>query len=175
MEIALLGSIILWPVNWTPVGWLPCLGQTLTISQNQELYAVIGTQYGGDGRTTFCLPDLRGRIPLGMGQADGLSNYTIGSTGGTERVSLSTEEMPAHSHDTKLQVASPLQRGEVSIEAAKHYPADGGSYATHANNTMAADTVIINQTGQGIAHENRQPYLTLNYIICTEGIFPSRP
>ena len=169
-----IGKIMMWPGDWAPPGWEFCHGQEINISANTALYTVLQNRFGGKEGISFKLPDLRGRVPLGAGHADGLSNYTLGQSGGKEKVGLSIAEMPTHDHDAKIQVASPIERGTETNEAANNYLATGNNYASKANNSMSADVISVSETGQGTAHENRQPYITINYIICTSGVLPSR-
>ncbi|WP_147676032.1 phage tail protein [Algibacter pacificus] len=171
-----IGIIKIFAGNFAPKGWLFCHGQLLPIAGNTTLYSLIGTTYGGDGRSTFALPDFRGRTPIGAGQGYGFSNYKLGAQGGKEKVSLSLEEMPSHSHEASLQIASPLERGsQTYTKAANHYLADGNTYSDIKNNTMPMDTIAVNKSGNGAAHDNMQPFIAVNYIICLEGIFPPRP
>lgn len=173
--MAVIGTIALWSFDWAPRGWVFCHGQSLDVAKYQPLFSLLQYTYGGNGYNSFCLPDLRGRVPLGAGHADGLSNYKLGTLGGIEKVSLSTAEMPTHNHSTKLQAASPVERGTETPEVTNNYLATGNKYASKANNSMAPDVIQMEATGNGDAHENRQPFLTLNYIICTKGEFPERP
>lgn len=171
-----IGQIVLFPYNFTVRGFTPCNGDLLPISQYSALFSLIGTIYGGDGRTTFGVPDLRGRVPLGVGHGQGLSSYSLGAKDGLEQVPLSIAQLPAHAHNTVVNAADPLGRGvDPSTSPTNHYWAANGSYATGKNAKMAADAVVTDVTGNGEAHENRQPYLVLNYQMAVTGIFPSRP
>jgi len=170
-----IGIVKIFAGNFAPRGWQFCHGQLLPISQFSALFSIIGTSYGGDGRTTFALPNLRGRVPIGSGHEAGLTNYKLGDQGGKEKIGLSKNEMPAHSHQANLQVASPVTRGsEKDTEAANHYLADGNAYSETKNNSMPIDAIEVEETGNGTAHENRQPFLALNYIICIQGSYPPR-
>ena len=162
-----LGEIRLVAFNFAPKGWAICDGRLLPINQNQALFALLGTYYGGDGRTTFALPDLRGRVPLGAGQGAALSNYEIGSTGGTESVKLAVGQLPSHAHPVRANSGP-----STTKEPAGAYPAKGGAYASAQNAKM--NTAMLGKTGGGQPHENRQPYLALNYVIALQGIFPSQ-
>jgi len=186
-----------WAPNWAPRNWALCNGQLLPISQNNALFALIGTIYGGDGRTTFALPDFRGRVMIGSGQGPGLQPYTIGSKAGQEGVTLNTLEIPSHTHAATFTggTSSPVMAS--SANATQDKPTTGSSIAApgtgngrNFNNTLgfntttpdvqlagggtSSGTVTIGNTGQSQAHENRQPYLACHYIICLQGIFPSR-
>ena len=153
--------------NFEPQGWAFCDGRLLPINQNQALFALLGTMYGGDGHTNFALPDLRGRVPVGFGQSAGGSTYDLGSTGGAESVKLGTAELPSHSHPVRGNSTSGSKKDPTGA-----VPGKGGAYAATQNAKMS--TVMLGKTGGGQAHENRPPYLSLNYIIALVGIFPSR-
>ena len=162
-----IGEIRLVPFNFAPRGWAICDGQLLPINQNQALFALLGTEYGGDGRTTFALPDLRGRVALGAGQASSGSSYALGATGGQETVALTMRQLPGHSHAVHASSGAATTKNPATA-----FPAGGGAYAAQRNVRMKA--AMIGQTGGGEWHENRQPYLCLNYIIALQGIFPAR-
>jgi microcystin-dependent protein len=161
-----LGSIILFAGNFAPRGWAFCNGQILVISQNTALFSLLGTTYGGDGQTTFALPDLRGRVPNHFGQGPGLSNYDLGQVGGVETVTLTSAQFPAHTH------AQPATNGEQTTNRPNAaLPARGGVYANESDGSALHPTSSV---GGGQPHDNLSPYLTLNYIIALEGIYPSR-
>ncbi|MBO2010987.1 phage tail protein [Hymenobacter negativus] len=174
-----LGEIRLMAINFPPRGWAFCQGQLIPISQNTALFSLLGTQYGGDGRTSFALPDLRGRAALGVGQGPGTSNYTQGEVTGTEGVTLLTTQMPAHMHAVKGTVAANSALGTVSTPVNGYLAA--ASSAQYSENPgggqpMAADLVTgqTAATGSGQSHENRMPFLALNYCIALQGVFPQR-
>lgn len=159
--------------NFAPRGWAFCNGQLLSIAANSALFSIIGTAYGGDGRTTFALPDLRGRVPLSPGQGPGLSHYAQGEKGGHETVTLQTSQIPSHNHG--------LQGSSNQVDQAS--PANGflpssprGGANLYAGSIGTAQNMgnSITNTGGGGSHENRQPYLGVYYIIALQGIFPSR-
>jgi microcystin-dependent protein len=163
-----IGEISLVPYNFAPRGWAFCQGQILSIAQNTALFSLLGTTYGGNGQTTFALPDLRGRAPIGAGQGPGLSNITLGEQAGLESVTLLTTQIPSHTH-----TAAATQAAATSTRPAGNVPAGGGSYnPTSDGSTLASG--FIGNTGSGQPHENRPPYLGLNYVIALEGVFPSR-
>jgi microcystin-dependent protein len=162
-----LGEIRLVPFTFAPKGWALCAGQLLPINQNQALFALLGTNFGGDGRTTFALPDLRGRVPVGAGQGAGGSNYQVGSNGGEETVKLTVSQLPPHAHPVRADSAASTTKNPTGA-----VPASGGAYGATTNAKMKAG--MLGQTGGGQAHDNRQPYLSLNYIIALQGIFPSQ-
>ena len=186
-----LSQILIWPPNFAPQGWALCAGQVLSISQNTALFSLIGTFYGGDGVTTFALPNLQGRIPIGAGQGTGLSPYNIGAVGGVESVQLNTSTLPSHSHSASqnLTVQVPAVAGTGTTNAPSPSvtpaaPTDAARNPVNIYSNQAAGTtlgsptvsgsVAIGATGNSQPHENRQPFLALNYIIALQGIFPSR-
>jgi len=160
-----IGEIKLVAFNFAPKGWALCAGQLLPINQNQALFALLGTTYGGDGKTTFALPDLRGRVAVGAGPAETGTTYDLGSTGGTETTKLTLAQVPAHAHPVAATSYAATKQNPSG-----NYPAGGGSYGTTHNVQMNAST--IGKRGGGQAHDNRQPYVSLEYIIALEGIFP---
>lgn len=180
-----LGQIIMFGGNFAPRGWALCDGQLLSINQYQALFSILGTTYGGDGRTTFGLPDLRSRVPVHAGNGPGLSDRRLGAKGGTETVTLTTQQIPSHNHAITNAAGSVKVGNEgkgVATEstAAGNYlgnstdayrTADGGA-------TLAAGSVEIsgntNSNGGGQSHNNMQPYQVVNYIIALQGTFPSR-
>lgn len=168
-----IGEIALLPYNFAPEGWALCNGQLLSIAENTALFSLLGTTYGGDGRVTFALPDLRGRSPVSSGQAPGMDSYLLGEQGGEETVTLTVNEMPVHNHAAACYSADANQRG-----------ATGNVWATEAANLTATysnaapDSAMagasIGASGGSQPHDNRSPYLTLNYCIALSGIYPSR-
>lgn len=169
-----LGQISMFAGNFAPRGWAFCDGQLLPISQNQALFSLLGTTYGGDGVTTFALPDLRGRAPIHAGNGPGLSNYPLGQRGGLEQVTLAISQLPNHAHTAQVNATSPVGRGQGSDTPVNNFWAEGGSYSATSNATMSANAVTVQPTGGNQPHENRQPYATINYIIALQGTFPSR-
>ena len=158
--------------NFAPLNWALCQGQLLPISQNQALFSLLGTTYGGDGRTTFGLPDLQGRVAMGAGRGAGLSDRRIGEKGGVESVILNTTQLPSHSHATTINVSN--APGEEST-------VNGQVIANHAGafneDSLAGQTlggVTSAAAGGNQAHTNVQPYTVVNYVICMNGLFPSR-
>lgn len=170
-----IGQILMFAGNFAPRNWAFCNGQLLPISSYTALFSIIGTTYGGDGITTFALPDLRGRVAMGAGQGPGLSNYPLGQNGGQEGVTLTTSQMPAHSH--ALTVAN--SDGNTNSPANNVLAGFGtsappsGNWSTSAPNAKAAGT-SIGETGASVPHNNIQPFLAVEFIICLNGIFPSR-
>ncbi|NND33137.1 MAG: phage tail protein [Saprospiraceae bacterium] len=156
--------------NFAPRGWAFCDGQILPISQNQSLYSLLGTTYGGDGRTSFALPDLRGRTPIHEGSSNG-SNHSLGQKSGEETHTLNAAEMPQHTH----QLKGTSDAGSVPSPSGNHFAdtAPGEFYHPPGNLVSAASTTVTN-VGGGQAHNNMQPYLVVNFCIALQGLFPSR-
>jgi microcystin-dependent protein len=166
-----LGEIRMVAFNFAPYGWALCNGQTLSISQNTALFSLIGTYYGGDGVTTFQLPNLQSRVAIHQGQGVGLSPYVIGQQGGTENVTLNTQQMPQHNHTVAV-----LGVNGGSNKATNNYLADstgGNVYTTGpTNGTLNANAVSF--AGSNQPHANIQPYLCITFVIALTGIYPSR-
>ncbi len=168
--------------NFAPRGWALCAGQLLPISQNTALYSLLGTQYGGDGRSTFGLPDLRGRAVVHPGQGPGLSGYTQGEMTGTENVTLLPPELPAHTHGTTAgtRVGASSTPG-TQPSPANSFLANSGSvyqYGEESDGTVMAPNMVTGMSGtagSSTPHSNMMPYLVTNYIIALQGIFPQRP
>lgn len=170
---AFLGEIRIFAGNYAPQGWSFCDGQLLSIQNYQALYALVGTTYGGDGVTTFAKPDLRGRLPMGDQQGTNLTNRAIGQFVGTETVGLTEAQLPPHSHQILVsnKVASQNSVSGNLIGAGLHYL---GVDNTSGLTAQAMNAGTIGQFGGNVAHNNMMPYLVLNFIICLNGIFPSR-
>jgi microcystin-dependent protein len=166
-----LGEIKLVPYNFAPRGWAFCDGQILSIAQNTALFSLIGTTYGGNGQTTFALPDLRGRVAIEVGQGPGLSNYDLGQVGGEESHTLTQGEMPAHTHVAAADASNGSADTPTGLLPARN-PAGIPAYGGTANAALSA--LAIAPAGGSQPHNNLQPYLGLHYIIALEGIFPSR-
>lgn len=169
-----LSEIRLVPYAFAPKGWAICAGQLLPINQNQALFSLMGTYYGGNGIQTFALPDLRDRAVLGMDQGPGLSLYNIGDKVGSAGVSLNTSHVVHHAHDLLVSSTAGSQVSPVG-----NYPAVSPSGMGFVDGLGAVGTMpgnAVSSTGSGFPqeHENRQPFLALNYIIALVGIFPSR-
>jgi microcystin-dependent protein len=165
-----VGQIMAAGFNFAPLGWALCDGQLLPISQNTALFSLLGTQFGGDGKSTFALPNLQGRVPLNFGQGPGLSNYSIGESGGSETVTLLQSEIPSHSH-TVAPLASDDERTTDHPSGA--YPTAGGIYASTPDGNAPMGSTPSSVAG-GSSHNNLQPYVVLNYVIAQQGIFPAR-
>jgi microcystin-dependent protein len=167
-----LAEIRLVGFTYPPRGWAECNGQLLSIAQNQALFSLLGTTYGGDGRVTFALPDLRGRIPLHFGQGPGLSNYTQGQVGGEEAVTLNISQLPAHTHTPPAANNNPGPDNSPQGEFWAASDQSDNIYAATANAAMAPGA--IGNTGGSQPHPNIQPSLVLMFIIALQGIYPSR-
>lgn len=166
-----LGEIALVGFNFAPVGWAMCNGQLLPISQNVALFSLLGTFYGGDGVNTFALPDLRGRMAIHSGQGPGLSSYVQGQLGGTEVVTLTAAQMPQHTH--QLTGSSSNGTSNSPVNAVPAVQANGVPvYSATPNANLSPNAIGL--AGGNLPHSNLQPYLSLNYIIALQGIFPSR-
>ena len=155
--------------NFAPRGWAFCDGQILPINQNQSLYSLLGTTYGGDGRTTFALPDLRGRTPIHVGRSNGGQHHTLGQKSGEETHTLSANEMPQHNHVLQGSSAD----ANVPVAGGHHFGrASSVVYGEEQTGSLAGGTIL--NVGGGQAHENMQPYLAVNFCIALQGLFPSR-
>lgn len=167
----LIGVVKLFAGNFAPRGWELCNGQLLSIAQNTALFSILGTTYGGDGQVTFALPDLRGRVPVGTNQGPGLSYVNLGEMAGMENVTLLQNNMPMHTH--AVQASNQYAGGDHPGGNYLGASASGnGFYDETANTTMAHN--MIGLAGGNQPFDIRNPYLGMNYIICTEGIYPSR-
>jgi microcystin-dependent protein len=174
-----LGQILMVAFNFAPVGWALCNGQLLSIGQNNALFALLGTTYGGDGINTFALPNLQSRVAIHQGQGSGLSPYSMGSAGGTENVTLLAQQMPSHNHLINVNNTpgtAPDPTNNIQAEAGTGDPRNptltSQFTSAAATGTMAPNAVSM--AGGGQPHANIQPYLTMNFIIALQGIFPSR-
>lgn len=160
--------------NFAPRGWAFCDGQLLPIAENTALFSLIGTTYGGDGRTTTALPNLQGRAPMHPGRGPGLTSRRLGEKVGTETVSLSEAQIPSHSHTARVEsqnsnVVTPSNTSALGRSAA------GSAYQTNTSGSLVdLASATLSTTGGGQAHTNLQPFLTLNYIIALVGLYPSR-
>src|SRR5215210_3159178 len=173
-----VGELRMFAGNFAPAGWMFCEGQLLPISENEALFQLIGTTYGGDGQSTFGLPDLQGRVPLHMGQGNGLSSYVIGQAAGVESVTLTTQTIPTHNHFSQI-AASPATSTSpgnniLANEAIGNPQATCFSYGPFGGTQSALATATLGITGGSQPHENQQPLLVLNFIISLFGVYPSQ-
>ncbi len=181
MSEPFLAEIRIVGFNFAPRGWAFCDGQILPINQNQSLYSLLGTTYGGDGRTSFALPDLRSRTPIHQGRdPGGGSNYNLGNKAGAETVTLTAAEIAAHTHAVKGTSATADERRQGSGANRSFATTDHLADPTpdllygDAGNMVAMQSTIVPNVGGGQAHDNMQPYLTLSFCIALLGLFPSR-
>lgn len=165
-----LGEIRLFAGNYAPEGWAMCSGQSIPINQNNALFSLLGTTYGGDGQTSFNLPDLRGRVPIHMGTSSFGTAFAAGQTGGTETVTLSEAEMPAHNHQIK---ASQLP-GTSSSPSNNYFAQSNMNQYTRLGPNNSMDPQTVSGVGANQLHNNMMPYFTLTYIIALQGNYPSR-
>lgn len=169
MATPFLGQIAIYAFNFPPRLWAFCNGQILQIAQNTALFSLLGTTYGGNGQTTFALPDLRGRVPLHWGGGPGLRNYSLGEQSGTPSVTLTSAQMPAHNHAVSASTNAPSQGalGNAAWATAANVP-----YASAATGNMAAGALA--NAGGSQAHDNMAPSLVANYCVALSGVYPSR-
>lgn len=171
MSDGYVGEIRMFAGSYAPQGWAFCDGSLLPISGNETLFALLGVTYGGDGASTFALPDLRGRFPRGQGTLDERgSTVTMGQKGGTETVALTSQQMPAHTHPPVAHGAADRTEPEGAVWAEGEH---SGFSAAGDRAALAEDAVGL--AGGGAAHENMPPYVAINFIIAREGVYPSRP
>ena len=181
MATPFLGSIHCFAGNFAPLGYAFCNGQLQSIAQNNALFTLIGTTYGGDGQTTFALPDLQGRVPVHSGQGPGLSNVVQGEKAGTETVTLTVQQLPAHNHAVSAEIVQPGGVNERSAAPGINSfigPSNPDAlYRSAAAPAPAINALFsaqaISNAGGNQPHANRQPFLAVNYIIALQGIFPS--
>jgi microcystin-dependent protein len=171
MSEPFVGEIRMFGFGFAPQGWALCNGQLLPISQNQALFSLLGTTYGGDGRTTFALPDMQSRVPVCQGQGPGLSSYAEGQAGGAETVTLAAGQMPGHTHPVKASssaAGSDQPGGRVLARSASHI------YIAEPDTSTVMNADMLGGAGGGQPHGNIQPYLAVNFCIALSGIFPPR-
>ena len=169
MSDPFVAEIRIFPYNFAPKGWAWCNGQILPISQNTALFSLLGTTYGGDGKSTFALPDMQGNAPMHPGQGQGLSQRFLGEMSGSDNVTLLQTEMPAHTHAMQTSNDDPN-----NIQPGTRYTGRTTIYGPVANaGLMALQAIGI--SGGSLPHNNMQPFLTLNFNIALQGVFPARP
>ena len=172
----LLGQLMLFGGNFCPRGWAEASGSLMAINSNQALFSLFGTMYGGDGRTTFGLPDLRGRAPISLGTGPGLPSYTQGQKGGSTSFTLLAAQMPSHNHSGTVRASTQVGNSAnpnnnvlaINPGGDRMYHLDGST------NNMAADSLAIDATGGGQAVNKLSPFQVLRWCVATQGIFPSR-
>lgn len=169
-----IGEVRMFAGNFAPRGWAFCNGQLMPIAANTALFSLLGATYGGDGKSTFALPDLRGRVPIhaGVGAGPGLTPYSRGESSGVPAVTLIQTEMPAHSHNVSCGTASnqDTPAGGLWSSTAR---GGGSPYATTTDGTLLSP-LSVTPTGEGLPHNNMQPYLGVSFIIALQGLFPPR-
>ncbi len=198
-----LGTIVMWPMDWAPQNWAICDGAVIAVQQNTALFSLLGTKFGGNGTTTFALPDLRGRMPIGMGQGTGLPSYTLGQQGGMANTTLTQSNLPSHTHPATMSLTGLGATTTLNVSTqggGSNTPATGASLCATTGGPGGADiyitpaptanlvalgnistavsgsgTVTVDATGNGQAFDNHPPYLGINFIICVSGMYPSRP
>lgn len=171
MSEPFVAEIRIFAGNFAPRGWAFCNGQLLPVSQNTALFSLIGTTYGGDGRTTTALPNLQGRAPMHPGRGPGLTDRRLGQRGGVEMVTLSEAQMPNHTHT--LRASDEIGEDRPAVGRALARSTGGNMYHTSANLVPMASQALPDAGGSQ-AHNNMQPYLTMNFIIALVGLYPSR-
>ena len=166
-----VAEIRIFPFNFAPKGWAFCDGQLLPLSQNTALFSLLGTTYGGDGKSNFALPNMQGNAPMHPGQGPGLSLHDLGETGGSDTVSLLESEIPSHSHPLSVSAADGISTSPVNNMFAQG--AGVSIWSVGATNTQFSDQAIA-PAGGDQPHNNMQPYLTLNFCIALQGVYPPR-
>lgn len=177
MSEPFVAEIKMFAGNFAPRGWATCDGQLLPISQNTALFSLVGTYYGGDGKSTFALPNLQGSAPLGMGQGSGLSDRVLGEVGGEEFVTLLPTEMPAHSHGINASTSLGTQTDPTGAVWAPAGAVRGGGppvYASGQGGAPAMHAQALSTAGGSLPHNNMPPFLTVTFIIALQGVFPPR-
>jgi microcystin-dependent protein len=167
-----VAEIRIFPFNFAPKGWAFCDGQLVPLSQNTALFSLLGTTYGGNGKSNFALPDVQGRVPMHPGQGPGLTLHDLGETGGSETVTLMASEMPSHSHAITAQTLP----GNIKLPSSSvALSRSAGGYAyTPPGTTVAMADSTFSPAGSDVPHNNLQPYLTLNFCIALQGVYPPR-
>jgi len=182
MSDQFVAEIRIFPFNFAPVGWAMCNGQLLPISQNTALFSLIGTFYGGDGKSTFGLPNLQGSVPIDQGQGAGLTDRAIGESGGESAITLLQSEMPSHAHTLQATTTpgnTATAAGSQLALATAGGGKSGGAYVANFYSSNIASPTAMSPNAIGFAggnqpHNNMMPYLGLNFCIAMQGIFPSR-
>jgi len=167
-----VAEIRIFPFNFAPKGWAFCDGQILPLSQNTALFSLLGTTYGGDGKSNFALPDMQGNAPMHPGQGPGLSLHDLGETGGSEAVSLLESEIPSHNHAMRADLLD-IADTNVASPTASFALSSGGTLYQSSSNTQLNGVALVTAGGDQ-PHNNMQPYLTLNFCIALQGVYPPR-
>ena len=173
MSDQFVAEIRIFPFNFAPSGWAFCDGQLMPISQNTALFSLLGTTYGGDGKSTFALPNMQGNAPMQQGQGQGLSLRDLGEQSGSESLSLLVSEIPFHTHS--LMAGTDPANVQIPTNGVSLTRSSGGSaYSTNSSGLVAMAPQTLSPAGGGLPHNNMQPYLTLNFCIALQGVFPPR-
>ena len=168
-----VAEIRIFPFNFAPKGWAFCDGQILPLSQNTALFSLLGTTYGGNGQSNFALPNMQGNAPMHPGQGPGLSLHDLGETGGSETVTLLTSEIPSHSHTLQAN-SNPSNLAAPTTARSLARSAPGTAYSASTANIKPMSNNAIAPAGGDLPHNNMQPYLTLNFCIALQGVYPPR-
>jgi microcystin-dependent protein len=174
MSDQFVAEIRIFPFNFPPSGWATCDGQLMPISQNTALFSLLGTTYGGDGRSTFGLPNLQGNVPMQPGQGQGLSLRDLGETSGVETITLLSAEMPLHNHQMMADASDPSDLNIATNTRVLAQSTGVRAYQPAAANVQPMAMQSLPLQGGGLPHSNLQPYLTLTFCIALQGIFPPR-
>jgi len=169
-----IGELRVVGFNFAPIGWATADGQLMPISRNTALFSLLGTNFGGDGKATFGLPNLQGTIPIGAGQGPGLSLYDVGESDGVQNVTLLQTEMPLHTHTMEAENGAATTNLPTNNALARTGTAAGNLYTTSTTTKVQMNTSIVTPFGGNLPHNNLMPYLTLNWIIALQGVFPPR-
>jgi Microcystin-dependent protein len=175
MSDPFVAEIRIFPFFFAPKGWAFCDGQLMPISQNTALFSLLGTTYGGDGKSTFALPNMQGNAPMQPGQGQGLSLRDLGEMSGVESITLLVSEIPVHTHSMKASVENATQ-GTLTPNITLASSISGSLYQDNTNSNLVQMAFqALPPAGGGLPHNNMQPYLTLNFCIALQGVFPQRP
>ncbi|MFY9618472.1 MAG: tail fiber protein [Pyrinomonadaceae bacterium] len=169
-----VAEIRIFPFNFAPRGWAFCQGQLMPLSQNTALFSLLGTTYGGDGKSTFALPDLQGAAPMQPGQGQGLSLRDLGEMSGVESITLLVSEIPVHTHSLSGSNEDATQ-GSLTASVVPSKASGGTPYQTNLSGLQPMNFQSLAIAGGGLPHNNMQPYLTLSFCIALQGVFPQRP
>jgi len=175
MSDQFLAEIRIFPFNFPPTGWAFCNGQLMPISQNTALFALLGTVYGGDGKSTFALPDMQGNAPMQPGQGQGLSQRVLGEMSGAESITLLVSEIPVHTHTVMADAFDPADLNTPNSNRVLALSQGVAAYQPSTANLQMMALQALPPAGGSLPHNNMQPYLTLNFCIALQGIFPQRP
>jgi len=176
MSSPFVAEIRMWACNFPPTGWAQCNGQLLPISQNTALFSLLGTMYGGDGKSTFALPDMQGSVPVNWGQSTTGTQYFEGQQSGSATVTLIQSEMPMHTHIVQAQNIDPAEVNSPSPTVVLGRSNNGSAYAPRSSgNIVNMNFQATSIAGSSFPHNNMMPYLTVNFCIALQGVFPARP